>query len=54
MTESFSHPANAARNVFTRIDGVDQATPAPRLSETPGGIRPSQALSIDAAIAAWR
>ena len=54
MTESFSHPANTARNVFTRIDGVDQATPAPRLSETPGRIRPSQALSIDEAIAAWR
>ena len=54
MREAFVHPANVARDVFTRIDGVDQATPAPRLSETPGRIRPSQALSIDDAIAAWR
>jgi acetyl-CoA hydrolase len=34
--EAAAHPHMAARAVYTRIDGVLQASPAPRFSRTPG------------------
>lgn len=34
--EAAAHPHMAARGVYTRIDGVLQAQPAPRFSRTPG------------------
>ena len=34
--EAAGHPHMAAREVYTRIDGVLQASPAPRFSRTPG------------------
>jgi acetyl-CoA hydrolase len=35
--EAAAHPHLAARGVYTRIDGVLQASPAPRFSRTPAG-----------------
>lgn len=36
IDEAAEHPHMRARNVFVEIDGVLQATPAPRFSRTPG------------------
>ncbi|PPK37527.1 CoA transferase [Pseudomonas laurylsulfatiphila] len=36
--EALTHPHMAARNVYSRRDGVLQAAPAPRFSATPSGI----------------
>lgn len=54
MREAMEHPANRERSVFVRRDGVMQAAPAPRFSQTPGGIGKSETLSVDALLAAWR
>jgi alpha-methylacyl-CoA racemase len=35
MEEAARHPANAERNVFSNVDGVWHAMPAPRFSQTP-------------------
>ncbi|GAA4383142.1 CaiB/BaiF CoA transferase family protein [Tsukamurella soli] len=34
-SEALTHPHMSARGIFTRIDGVDQPSPAPRFSRTP-------------------
>ena len=36
--EAPRHPHNQARGTFTSIDGITQAAPAPRFSETPSEI----------------
>jgi alpha-methylacyl-CoA racemase len=36
--DAIADPRNSARGVFTEVDGVSQAAPAPRFSETPGVI----------------
>jgi alpha-methylacyl-CoA racemase len=38
LTEAPRHPHNAARGVFTEVDGVTQPAPAPRFSRTPGAV----------------
>jgi alpha-methylacyl-CoA racemase len=37
--EAASHPHNAARGTYQRVDGLLQPAPAPRFSRTPGRIR---------------
>lgn len=37
MAEAINHPHNVAREAFVNVDGVVQAAPAPRFSETPAG-----------------
>jgi alpha-methylacyl-CoA racemase len=54
MREAMQHPANASRGVFIEADGITQAAPAPRFSETPGSISDRRSISIDEAIASWR
>lgn len=53
MSEAFHHPANEARAVFAHQDGIWQANPAPRFTETPCAIAPSSHVPIDEALAAW-
>lgn len=56
QSEAAAHPANRARDVFTRIDGVTQPAPAPRLSRTPGAIgrSPAEAARPDThALSGW-
>jgi alpha-methylacyl-CoA racemase len=38
ITEAPKHPHNVARSTFSTIQGVPQASPAPRFSRTPGAI----------------
>jgi alpha-methylacyl-CoA racemase len=38
LEEVAAHPHNAARHAFVEVDGLAQPAPAPRFSETPGGI----------------
>lgn len=54
MREAMTHPANVARGVFMDAGGVMQAAPAPRFSETPGGVSERSAIDIDEAIRNWR
>ena len=53
LAEAQVHPANVARAVFINHAGVTQAAPAPRFSGTPGQVRNSAMVSIDAALADW-
>ncbi len=53
LIEAQTHPANTARTMFIDHDGVIQAAPAPRFSDTPGHVRDSHTLSIDDAFAQW-
>jgi len=39
IDEAGSHPHNVARNSFVEVDEAVHPSPAPRFSETPGGIR---------------
>ncbi|WP_369292812.1 CoA transferase [Variovorax sp. J22R115] len=39
LSESPSHPRNAARNAFVEIEGVRHPTPAPRFSRSPSAIQ---------------
>ena len=56
MAEARRHPHAVARGMFTTIDGVEQAAPAPRFSRTPGAIanppRPAGADTV-AAFTGW-
>lgn len=50
LDEAAGHPHNAARAAFGTWDGVQQPAPAPRLSRTPGTVRPSsQTEALDPA-----
>ena len=53
LTEAIQHPANTARQTFIRHNGVDQASPAPRFSVTPGSIGTQQAADLQDLTAAW-
>ncbi len=53
MREAMVHPANTARGMFIDHRGATQSAPAPRLSETPGAVRESVAVSAVEALAAW-
>jgi len=56
IDEAPTHPHNAARGIFVNQDGVTQPAPAPRLSRTPGAIRPAsqrEPLDIDDILADW-
>ncbi len=37
-SEAHQHPANVARNTYTKVDGLVQPSPAPRFSRTPSEI----------------
>jgi len=39
INEAPHHPHNQARNVYSKVDGYWQPSPAPRFSRTPGSIR---------------
>ena len=57
LAEARAHPQNARRGTYARHEGVTQPMPAPRLSATPGELRPaSQAVPLDPAevLAAWQ
>jgi alpha-methylacyl-CoA racemase len=54
MREAMEHPVNVARDVFIERDGVKQAAPAPRFSQTPGAATDSATISVDDALAGWR
>lgn len=47
--EAVTHPHAAARGSFVEVDGTTQPVPAPRLSRTPGAVRPAS----DADLADW-
>ncbi len=53
--EAAAHPHMAAREVYSRIDGVLQANPAPRFSRTPGRIGriPSRGEDREAVLRDW-
>jgi len=53
--EAAAHPHMAARAVYSRIDGVLQANPAPRFSRTPGrtGTIPRRGEHSDAVLHDW-
>jgi len=56
LTETASHPHNAARQTFVEIEGVTQPAPAPRFSATPGAIQappPAIGAHNDEAFADW-
>jgi alpha-methylacyl-CoA racemase len=56
LTETASHPHNAARKTFVEIEGVVQPAPAPRFSATPGAIQavsPAVGAHNDEAFADW-
>jgi alpha-methylacyl-CoA racemase len=53
LADAPNHPHMKARNTYVDVQGVLQAAPAPRLSRTPGVIRPSGADG-DALLEAWR
>ena len=53
LREAQVHPANTARHVFVEHAGVTQAAPAPRFSATPGQVRDSHEVAIDAIIDEW-
>ena len=53
MREAMEHPANAERGVFIQHNGVSQAAPAPRFSETPGAVRSGATVPLEEALRAW-
>jgi alpha-methylacyl-CoA racemase len=56
IDEAPGHAHNAARGIFVKADGLQQPAPAPRLSRTPGGIRPAsqkQPLDLDQVLHHW-
>jgi len=53
--EAPHHPHNVARGTYLDVDGVMQPAPAPRFSRTANAApRPTQAASLEDALAAWR
>lgn len=55
LAEALEHPHNRERGVFAQQDGVWQPAPAPRLSRTPGQLRPVQPTrhTLADCIGAW-
>lgn len=53
MREAMAHPVNRERGVFIEHEGVQQAAPAPRFSQTPGAVRDSGMKSVDAVLQDW-
>ncbi|KPP82852.1 MAG: alpha-methylacyl-CoA racemase [Oceanicaulis sp. HLUCCA04] len=54
--EAANHPHMAERGVFTEMDGVRQASPAPRFSRTPGAIQgpaPAPGADTKAILSDW-
>ncbi|MGY6533505.1 CaiB/BaiF CoA transferase family protein [Glycocaulis sp.] len=54
--EAATHPHMAERGVFTEVDGVRMAAPAPRFSKTPGAIQgpaPRPGADTQAILADW-
>jgi len=57
IDEAPHHPHNKARGIFVEQDGIRQPAPAPRLSRTPGAIRPASQhapLDIAALLTDWK
>jgi len=54
MREAMVHPANTARDLFVEREGVTQAAPAPRFSETPARIQSGDRSSAEALLAEWK
>jgi alpha-methylacyl-CoA racemase len=52
--EALAHPHLTARGTYTRIDGIDQPSPAPRFSRTVP-VAPSGAVEtdLDGAVRRW-
>jgi alpha-methylacyl-CoA racemase len=54
LAEAVDQPHLAARRTLTSVDGVVQASPAPRFSRTPGAAgMPPTSTSVDAVIESW-
>lgn len=53
IRDAIEHPVNVARRVFVEHNGIMQAAPAPRFSETPGAVVESVSLTIEEALADW-
>jgi alpha-methylacyl-CoA racemase len=56
IEESFRHPHNLQRELFTEIEGVTQPAPSPRFSRTPGAIQgpsPAPGQHTASALADW-
>ncbi len=53
MREAMEHPVNIGRQTFIQRDGVTQAAPAPRFSDTPGQARDSTAMTAGEALLSW-
>ena len=53
MREAMNHPLNVERQVFVEHNGVKQAAPAPRFSETPGLITPGATVMIEEVLNTW-
>lgn len=53
LREAMIHPVNTERGVFLQHQGVAQAAPAPRFSETPGKVRATLATTVESALKAW-
>ena len=56
IEEAPKHPHMAERGVFTEVDGVTQAAPAPRFSRTPGAIQSAAArpgADTEAVLSDW-
>ena len=53
--EALAHPHMAARNVYTELDGLHQARPAPRFERTPGAepARSRTGVPLSTVLAAW-
>lgn len=57
IDEAAAHPHNRARAAFVTVDGHEQPAPAPRLSRTPGQVRPSsqtEPVNLDDVLARWQ
>ena len=53
--EALRHPHNVARGTYIDVAGVMQPAPAPRFSRTPSSTpRPTQAVAVEEALAAWQ
>jgi alpha-methylacyl-CoA racemase len=56
MSEALEHPHHAARGTFTKLDGIDQPSPAPRFSRTASEIQrgaPWPGQHTDEVLADW-
>lgn len=53
MREAFEHPANKQRHVFQEHQGIMQAAPAPRFSQTPATITKSKTTCVEAVLKDW-